>query len=104
MAKIGDLYTTLSQVASTDFERSLLKYLRDMAQQINGLSEGRLVNRYQSQTAIPTTGSYAQGDIVWKSNPVEAGVATAKYVIIGWVCTVSGAPGTLLEMRTLTGN
>ena len=102
--KIGDLYTTLSRVASTDFERALLVYLRDMAAQINGLAEGRLYNRYQAQTAIPTTGSYAQGDIIWKSDPVEAGVATAKYVVIGWICTVSGTPGTLLEMRVLTGN
>lgn len=104
MAKIGDLFTTLSRVAATDFERSLLLYLRDMALQINGLSEGRGFNRYQAQDTIPTTGSYAQDDIIWKKDAVEAGAPGSKYIIIGWICTVSGTPGTLLEMRVLTGN
>lgn len=104
MAKIGDLFTTLSRVAATDFERSLLLYLRDMALQINGLSEGRGFNRYQAQDTIPTTGSYAQDDIIWKKNVVEAGVATQKYVVIGYICVASGSPGTLVEMRVLTGN
>jgi hypothetical protein len=104
MAKIGELYLTLSQVAKTDFEINLLKHLRDIQLQLNGLSEGRIANNHQAQTTIPTTGSYAQGDMVEKSNPVEAGVAGAKYVVKGWLCVASGSPGTLVEMRVLTGN
>jgi hypothetical protein len=82
--------------------------LRDIFDRVekqgNLLAEGRLQGRHFTATAIPTTGDFAQGDIVWKSNPTEAGGAGSKYVVIGWISTVSGSPGTLLEMRTLTGN
>ena len=65
--------------------------------------QGRLGGRY-SATAAPTGGAYQKGDLVWNSNPAEAGVALSKYVVIGWICTVTGTPGTWLDMRTLTGN
>ena len=104
MARIGDIFTRLSRIASSDFEKNIVLYFRDIADQLNGVSEGRIYNNYQAQLTIPTTGSYAQGDKVWKSNPVEAGTTGSKYVVIGWICTVSGTPGTLLEMRVLTGN
>ena len=78
--------------------------LSQIMNQLNGLSEGRMAQRYQTSAAIPTTGSYGVGDIVWKTTPVEAGGGGSKYVIIGWICTVAGTPGTLLEMRVLTGN
>jgi len=35
---------------------------------------------------IPTNGNYAQGDIIWNSNP-----QATSYV--GWICTRSGTPG-----------
>lgn len=54
--------------------------------------------------AAPTTGTWAQGDKVKNSSPSEAGTAGSKYVVIGWVCAVSGTPGTWVEMRCLTGN
>jgi hypothetical protein len=57
-----------------------------------------------SGTSYPTTGTWGQGDMVKNTNPVEAGTASSKYVVIGWICTVSGEPGTWLPMRTLTGN
>lgn len=38
-------------------------------------------------TAAPTSGDYLQGDMVWNSSPTSGGY-------IGWVCTVSGNPGT----------
>ena len=66
------------------------------------LFQGRLAGRY-SATAAPTGGKYQQGDIVWNSNPTVAGALLAQYVIIGWICTVTGDPGTWVEMRTLTG-
>ena len=72
--------------------------------QLNGLSEGRMAQRYQALTAVPTTGSYAQGDRVWDSAPVEAGSAGSKYVRLGWVNVLGGTPGTFKEMRVLTGN
>ena len=72
--------------------------------QLNGLSEGRMVSRYAATTAAPTTGTYGLGDIVWNSSPSEAGSAGNKYITLGWICTVAGTPGTWLPMRTLTGN
>lgn len=59
---------------------------------------------FNSATAAPTGNTWAIGDIVRNSAPAEAGVALSKYVVIGWICTASGTPGTWLEMRTLTGN
>ena len=48
--------------------------------------------RYQGQTqqyldAVPTSGNWAQGDIVWNTRP-ERGT------VLGWVCVKPGAPGT----------
>jgi parallel beta-helix repeat protein len=65
---------------------------------------GGMVGKEISSTAAPTTGTWVAGDKTWKRAPVEAGAATAKYVIIGWICVAGGTPGTWLEMRTLTGN
>lgn len=80
------------------------RFYKDVAQQVNALSEGRLVASYTALTAIPTTGTWAKGDYIKNSNPVEAGVALSKYVIHGWICTVAGTPGTWLQDRRLTGN
>lgn len=55
-------------------------------------------------TAAPTTGQHWQGDRARNIAPAEAGSTNSKYVIVGWICTVSGTPGTWLERRTLTGN
>lgn len=38
-------------------------------------------------SAIPTTGTYAVGSIIYNTAPASAGY-------IGWVCTVAGTPGT----------
>ena len=48
--------------------------------------------RYQGQTqqyldAVPTSGNWSQGDIVWNTRP-ERGT------VLGWVCVKPGAPGT----------
>lgn len=40
-----------------------------------------------ANTGIPTTGLWNQGDIIWNSAPTSGGYA-------GWICTVSGTPGT----------
>lgn len=45
-------------------------------------------------TTIPTTGTYNVGDRLWRTNPVAAGP-------MGWVCTVSGTPGTWVAMADL---
>jgi hypothetical protein len=83
----------------------LYKILTDIDNQVNNLSEGRVSASYNAVTAIPTSSvvSYARGDKVWKSNVTVQGTALSQYVVIGWVCTASGTPGTWVEMRTLTG-
>jgi hypothetical protein len=83
---------------------NLQRELREHAVQVNAVSEGRIGGSYNAQTAAPTTGQYAQGDFVRNSAPVEAGVATSRYVVLGWICTVGGSPGTFLPVRALTGN
>lgn len=80
------------------------RWMREVAQQINALSEGRAVALYQSGSSAPTTGTYAQGDFVTNNTPTELGTAGQKYVIRGWICTVGGTPGTWVQFRGLTGN
>ena len=87
---------------SVDAETS--RWFKEIAQQVNAISEGRLVGYYNANTGAPTTGTYARGDTLKNSAPSELGSASSKYVITGWICTVAGTPGTWLQMRTLTGN
>lgn len=82
----------------------MVALVRELEQQVNQLAEGRIQARHFTATSIPTTGDFAQDDIIWKKGVVEQGAGGSKYVTIGWVCTVAGSPGTLLEMRVLTGN
>lgn len=82
----------------------LTNVLRDISNKIELISGGYLTGTKNAYTAAPTTGTYGRGDFVRKSNPVEAGGAGSKYIIIGWVCTTGGAPGTWRECRVLTGN
>lgn len=83
--------------------RRLTDIIREICSQVNGLTDGQ-ISAHTTATAAPTTGTYAQGDKLWNSAPSELGTAGSKYVVIGWVCTVSGTPGTWLQMRTMTGN
>lgn len=83
---------------------SLYDLLKRIAYQLNALSEGTLAATYNAQTAAPTTGTWAQGDFIRNSTPSEAGTAGSKYVVLGFLCTVSGTPGTWVQTRALTGN
>lgn len=92
-----------------DYDRSAFaQLLRAVMNQVNPLSEGRLVARYQSQASVPSSVAAAVGDVVFDSNTtvrpsVAPGVA-ASYVRVGWVCTVaSPSNATWQEMRVLTG-
>ncbi len=82
----------------------LTQVLRNVATQVNQLSEGRIAARYTAQTSVPTTGTYQQGDFVTNSAPTELGTTPNKYVIEGWLCVASGTPGTFVQKRFLTGN
>lgn len=89
---------------SGDLNFVLARLFRNIAQKVNALADGRIAGNDFTAASIPTTGMFRQGDFIKNSAPVEAGTAGSKYVLIGWVCTVSGSPGTLLPVRTLTGN
>jgi hypothetical protein len=36
---------------------------------------------------LPSTGNYIKGDLIYNTNPTPGGY-------VGWICTVSGTPGT----------
>lgn len=80
------------------------QWYREIAQQVNSLSEGKISAKYQAATAAPTTGTWAKGDFVTNSNPSELGAAGSKYFIEGWKCLADGTPGTWVQARFLTGN
>jgi hypothetical protein len=84
-------------------KRRLSDLLRDIAQQINGISEGSITARHNALTAAPVLGKWQRGDFVPNKEPAEAGSVGSKYVITGWICVTSGEPGTWLECRSLTG-
>ena len=84
--------------------RRLVELFSRVNTQVNGITEGRISSDHSASTAAPTTGTWIQGDKVQNSAPSELGSASSKYVITGWVCVVSGTPGTWVEMRCLTGN
>lgn len=77
--------------------------LSRLQNQVNNLSEGKIVATYNAQTSVPTTGNYNVGDFVPNSAITELGTAGNKYVLRGWVCSVS-SPLTFLQCRMLTGN
>lgn len=80
------------------------RWAREVAAQVNAISEGRIVGAYTARSAVPTTGTWAHGDVVRNSAPAEAGTAGSKYVVTGWICVAGGTPGTWVPMRSLTGN
>lgn len=84
--------------------RQLVTSFRDIATQLNGVTEGGISAITNASTAAPTTGTWAQGDFIRNSTPSEAGGAGSKYIITGFVCTASGTPGTWVQTRSLTGN
>jgi hypothetical protein len=78
--------------------------VREVENAVNSMAEGRIVSRYNASTAAPSGGTYAKGDFIPNSDPSELGSGGSKYVVIGFICTVSGTPGTWLSCRCLTGN
>lgn len=85
-------------------ERKLTDLFVETNQQLNRLTEGSVSAVHNAASAAPTTGMFNVGDFVRNSVPVELGAAASKYVVLGFVCTVAGTPGTFLQCRTLTGN
>lgn len=80
---------------------------RRHATQVNLVSEGRIDGHYNARSVIPA-GPGKVLDKVWRTveqgASVEEGAAGSKYVVVGYICVLSGDPGTWREMRVLTGN
>jgi hypothetical protein len=81
----------------------LVREIREHAQQVNLMAEGRIAANYGAMPSVPTTGTFAQGDFVRNSTPSELGTSGSKYVIFGWLCVSPGTPGTFVQCRFLTG-
>lgn len=83
-------------------DRVLKEWTRNVAAQLNGISESKIHQRHNAHTAAPGAGSYNQGDFVPNKTPSELGTTPNKYVILGWIC-VDDSPLTFKECRCLTG-
>lgn len=84
--------------------RFLYDQIQGIARKVNGLSSGTFAAVDGVGTSAPTTGTWALGDFIRNSSPSEAGSASSKYVVLGWICVTAGTPGTWVQVRTLTGN
>lgn len=99
----------LDQRVPYEYDKAVFsEIVRAITGQLNGLSEGKVVNRYNAQASMPVSVGAAVSDFVPDSNAtvrgsVAPGVA-ASYVRIGWVCTVAHPTNaTWQECRVLTG-
>lgn len=82
--------------------RQLDSLYRQIATQLNQLTEGRITAVTNAATAPPVSGEWMQGDFIRNSEPSESGSPAT--VTIGWVCIESGEPGTWVPCQFLTGN
>lgn len=73
--------------------------MRQVAQQVNGLTDGRMSAFTTAMPSVPTTGTWSAGDKVKNSNVAVLGPDGAKYVVDGWLCVVGGEPGTWVELQ-----
>lgn len=83
-------------------KQRLYEINRDIATQVNAMSEGLLQGASNAAAAVPSAGNFVKGDFVRNSAPTELGAASSKYVVFGWICVA--APLTFVQMRFLTGN
>lgn len=81
-------------------KQRLYELVRDIANQVNGLSEGKISACTNAMPAAPSTGAFTPGDFVKNSNPIEMGTVGSKYVIEGWTYLATG----FVQKRFLTGN
>lgn len=102
--RLGDPILPANPV-DAQLNKTLLDFFRKLVNKVNGIASGSLAHSADNaSTAAPTAGTYTVGDFVRNSSPSELGTAGSKYVLMGWICTTAGTPGTWKESRTLTGN
>ena len=84
---------------SHEYDRGYLARLfQRLDDQVNNLTEGKLNAITNAQSSAPTTGTYVAGDFVRNNGPIESGGS----VVFGWMCTVSGTPGTWSQCQFST--
>ena len=88
----------------TNVDAETTRWFKEIARQVNAVSEGSIAGFYTATTAAPTAGTYSQGDFIPNKTPTELGTAGSKYTLAGWRCVASGTPGTWVQVRDLTGN
>ena len=94
----------LNSTPRANVDAETARWYREIARQVNSLSEGAIAASYNARTAAPTAGTYQQGDSIRNSAPTELGTALSRYVVTGWLCVAAGTPGTWVQTRSLTGN
>jgi hypothetical protein len=79
--------------------------LREIDEQLNSLSEGRIYASYSAYSAAPTTQAHQRGDFVRNTQPTDTShTAVSSYVVMGWLNVSEGEPGTWVECRALTSD
>lgn len=68
-------------------QAAFAELMRAIEDQVNRLAEGRTSAYHGAMSVAPTIGDWVRGDWVKNSAPSSAG-------FFGFVCTVSGTPGT----------
>lgn len=96
------------QFSQSTLIQSLYDWTKKVAVKVNTLASGRISAAEGTATAAPTTGTWSRGDFVRNSAPAEAGSASSKYVVMGWVRITDGSGNVLntdwVACRVLTGN
>ena len=102
------LETPMFPGQETPMGRALSGILKSIVIKVNQLAEGAIAGADKTATSVPATGAWKTGDFVRKSDPVEAGSVSSRYVITGWIRVTDGSANVLgtdwLEVRALTGN
>lgn len=87
---------SLTQRVPRQYDPQIISELFRLVElQLNTLTEGRASAYHGSATAAPTTGAWVIGDWIKNSAPASAGY-------FGFVCTVSGSPGTWKSFGLIT--
>jgi hypothetical protein len=83
------------------------EFYRRVVTKINGLALGHVAATDNAVPSVPTTGTWARGDVVRNSLPSVLGVAGSQYVVSGWIRITDGSNNVLntdwVAMRSLTG-
>ena len=93
-AVAGSIIFQADQLAgSRDFPFSNNRWISSLL--LGGVSDSATNRRtLTTASAIPTTGTWAQGDVVFNTAPAAGGTP-------GWVCVTSGTPGTWKAMANI---